>query len=116
MANSKEEAKLSKMEVFKTIRKNFVTVGISPKLATQAYPFNGKISMGFLILNLTLIFIFVYIFNDAKTFFEYTQSIYMASALILFIFVLLILISKVGKLFEFINNCDKILNACEWKI
>lgn len=66
--------------------------------------------MSFLMLGLNITFVCVYIFNEAKTFSQYTQSVYIASAIMLFIFALFILILKVEKLFEHINHCELMLN------
>lgn len=111
MENSAE--KKPKLEAFKTIRKNFFMAGISPKLATQSYPLNGKIVMTFLLLGLAFTFICVFIFNYAETFSEYTQSTYFATAVFLYIFALSVVILKVEKLFKLIDCCDDVLNMSE---
>lgn len=114
MENS--QPKQPKLEAFKTIQKKFSMAGISPKLETQTYPFNEKIFWGFLVHFLAVTLICVEIFNYAKTFSEYTQSIYIASVDVLFIGSLLILILKVEKLFDLINHCDSFLNTGKWRI
>lgn len=101
----------SKMKAFKTIRKNFAMAGISPKLATQSYPLNGKIRMHFLILGSAFTLTSMYISNIAETFSEYTQSIYFATVVLLYIFSLVILILSVDKLFDLINCFDCMINA-----
>lgn len=100
-----------KLKAFRAIQKSFATIGISPELATQSYPLNRRILLGFLLIISGTISICVYIFNDAKTFFEYTQSICHASIGLLIFFALSILILKVEILFEFIDRCDNILNT-----
>lgn len=83
------------LKAFKTTQKNLAMMGISRKLATQSYPFNGRIFM----------------YYYAQTFVEYTQCIFMGSAAMLTIFLLTVQIFKVKKLFEFINRCECMLNT-----
>lgn len=119
MESSKQEKpqpKLPKIKAFKTIQKNFAAVGISPSLITQSQPLDGKISIIFLTICSLLTLICVDIFNDAETFSEFTQSIYIASVLVLILFVLMVLIFKADDLFKFIAGCDTIINEREWRI
>lgn len=114
MENSKQKAlqfDFPEMKPFKTVLKNFATMGISPKLVTQSIPLNGKILMRLSALTAGVSFIGVYVIKEANTFVEYTQSTFLAAAGSLVILLLLILILKVEKLFEFINRCDSMLNT-----
>lgn len=104
------QSNLSKLKAFKTIQKHFAVVGISPKLATQSYPLNWKIIMGFLSLGLFTAFICIYTVGYAETFIEYTEAAYVTSLDVLIIFALAILILQVGQLFKFINLIDSALN------
>lgn len=98
--------KLSKTKVLQLVQKNFATAGIVANVATQTYPLNTRIWLGFLTLGMGIIFNFKYTFYEARTFIEYTQSIFMSSLTIIVSFALLNLVVKVRKLFEFINHCD----------
>lgn len=109
-----QQPKLPKERVFKTVQKNFAKAGIGPELAAQSYPFNGKIIFGYLILIAALISACVHVLYYAKTFVEYTQSIYMGSIAIIAISSMLATIFKVKNLFEIINRCDIILNMSRW--
>lgn len=114
MENSMPEnshKKLPKIEAFKAIQKSFAMVGITPKLATEMIPLNGRISMGFLILGTGTYFLSVYIFNYAETFSEFMQSIYIASAGLLVAVELVILILQMNEMFEYINYCNRMLNT-----
>lgn len=111
--HERSQSTLPEMKAFNTILKNFAVVGYSPALVTQSYPFNWKIIMGFLLLTSNITFLCVFIFNYAETFFEYTQSIYIASVVGLFIFIFLILILKVEKFYEWIDHSDRKLNTSE---
>lgn len=108
--------KSPKLRAFKNVQKNFAVAGINPTLITQSYPLNGKIFMRFLVFGASIIFLSVYFSNYVETFSEYTQSVYMDSAMVLSILVLLILTLRVGKLFKYINCCDTMLNASRWNI
>ena len=67
------------MKIFQEIQKTFATAGVIPGLAMQAYSFNERISMGFIILSSGLTSVCVYILNYANTYAEYTQSIFLFS-------------------------------------
>lgn len=103
--------KLPKLEAFKAIQKCFAVAGISPKLAIQSHPFNGRILFGFLILGTAITFLSVYISSYAETFLEYTQLLYTASTVVLIVLALIILIVQVNEVFGFMNRCDTMLNT-----
>lgn len=117
MENSTEEnqnTKLpSKMKVFHLTRKKFATLDVTPDLSLQSYPINGKITLIFLLLSSFFICNLVFAFLEAKTFTEYTQSIYMGSLAVLIIFCLAIIVFNMEKLFEVINDVENIVNASE---
>lgn len=109
-----EKLKSPKLKIFQLTLKNLATVGISPNLATQPYPLNGKIYLGILILGSGAICNVIYIFQEAKTFSEYSISIYMCSFTILIIFILTILILNVEKLCNlFDDDFENIVNTSE---
>lgn len=101
------------MKVFQITQKNFASTGIGPKLINQSYPFNARILIGLFILSLGMTFSFVYTVYEAKSFAEYTQTIYICSATVIIFLALLILISKVKSLFRLTNGCDKLVNTSE---
>lgn len=104
---------MAKIKIFHLIRKNFATAGISPELVSQTFPINWKIFMGFSSLMVGIYAVCVYIFNDAKTFVEYTQSIYICSMAILIFAALTITLLNVKKLFNFIEFYDRIAKTGE---
>lgn len=116
MENSRPEnshSKLPKIKTFQAIQKSLAMVGISPELATQTYSLNGRLLLDFALFGSGVTFQSVYISNDAKTFSEYTQSIYVASAGLLIVFILIVLILKVNELFDLTKRYDSILNMCK---
>lgn len=101
---------------FEIPARSFAMLGISPALAAQAYPLNGRIFMGFLICAVGSSCTFAYVIYDAGIYAEYVQPIYVGSVAILCAFCLLITILKVEKLFKYINGCDDHFNMSEFKI
>lgn len=108
--------KLPKMKIFQLTQKNFATVGVNPHLSLQSYPFNAKILTGFLITSLCLICNFMFAFFEAKTFIEYTQSVYIGSCAAIVIFALVVIVLNVKKLFQLISDCENISNTGQYKI
>lgn len=109
MDNSKkgnEQQKVPKLKLFQTIQKNFASLGIDPNSAMPLRSFNEKILMGLLALGSGIIFMLMFIFNEADTFSQYTQSIYFCSALILAALVLLNMGLNMSDLFKLISETD----------
>lgn len=103
------------MRSFKTVRKNFAWLGICPELVQQSYPFNLRVIMALTVIAAGVSFVGLYVYNDAETFIDYTQSVFVAAAGSLVLFLQLILVFKVEKLFEFIDRCDAMLNQSKCK-
>lgn len=101
------------MKIFQAIQENFAVAGIHPKLASQSYPLNGRIFIGFLLIILSLTSMLMYIFNDAQTIPEYAQSIYMCSIGIIVFNAVLIILFNVKKLFNLIDCCEDLANTCK---
>lgn len=106
MENSKP-----KLIILKTVQEKLTLVGISPKLVTQSYPFDWKMLMTFLEIGVGLSFVGMYVSKYAETFIDYTQSVFLGAAGSLVVFILMVLVLKVKKLFEFFNRCNSIINT-----
>lgn len=106
-----ERPKLPKIKAFQLIQKDFAMAGISPALLTQQYPFNGRILFGFLSLSFAFYCQLIFIFDDADTFAQYTQSVYVCSIAALISLALSILILKRDALYTFINAMEDIINV-----
>lgn len=105
-----------KLKTFEVIQKNLATAGITPSLADQPYPFNWPILLGFLLLGSGICYSSAFIIYDDGTFAEYTQAVYVCSALALIILALLIFILNVAKLFEFIRSTDDLVRTSELEL
>lgn len=103
----------TELKAFEIVQRKFATIGITAKFATQPYPLNGRICIGFSILIPYITFLCVFIFNYAETFSEYTQSIYIATAASVFNLALLLLILKKKVLYECINRLNQLINTSE---
>lgn len=114
--NKLPNSQLSKMEIFQLAQQKFATIGINRELALQPYRLNDTLLMGFSMLGLSTVCIFEFTFLEAKTFSQYTQSSYMGSYMVTIILALLIIIFKVAKLFELINECEDLVNTSEGRI
>lgn len=98
-----------KFKPFQLVETNCAYIGIS--LNSVAQPFNWKILLGFLVLSVTIVCQLVYFFNDARTYAEYTQSIYTCSLVSATFLTMLILILKRATLCEFIKHLDETINT-----
>lgn len=114
MENSEQRESNSdktKLKIFQSTQKNFFIVGINRSLMVLKYPFNGRILLGYLILILSIICNLMFTVYEAKTFAEYTHSIYMGSLAVLISLVLLITLLNVKEIFNTINDCESLANT-----
>lgn len=117
MKNSKSENSRSNLKTLKKVfqigQRNLAAVGVHRNLTAQSFPLNDKIAFGIFIYGAAIICIFKYTFYEAKTFIEYTQSMYLGSLAVGAALVLSIMILNVKKLFEYITACENIANTSE---
>lgn len=115
MENSKEETshpKLPRLKIFLAIHKNLASLGIAPMNSTTRFP-NAKISIDLLTLGLSTICASMYILIEAKTFLEFTQSIYLFSGTILVALIFLVVLFNLSEMFEIIDDCECLVNTSE---
>lgn len=103
--------KKQKIKILELTQKNFATIGIHPNLVDQSYPFNGKNLLLFLLLTSSVICNLMYVIREAKTFDEYTQSVYMLSFAILTAIGSVSLLWNVTELFNLINGFENLANT-----
>lgn len=111
----KTQPELPKIKIFKTVRKYFAIMGITPVLVDQSYPFNLGIIFGYLLFGSAITSLFIFIIFEAETFWEFSQSIFTCSAMILGICCLLILVFRVRILFKFIASFENVINTSEYE-
>lgn len=107
----KSKPQPSKRKMFEISRKNFAIAGITPDLVHQSYPLNWTILFGFLLVGSSMFYTSMFIICDAETFTDYTLAVHAYSLEILISFDILVILLKVEKLFEFINNCSTSANT-----
>lgn len=111
--NSK--SKLLKLRAFRIAQKELERISICRSLMLKSYPLNVKILLGSLVIGMTIIFHVLFIIYDAETFAEYTQCTYTGSLSVALLLVLMMFALKVEKLFEFIGDCEIIINSSKCK-
>lgn len=104
-----------KIKILHTVQKNLIYLGIGLNPAIKLQTSNGKILINFLILTTAVVWMLLYILNNAETFTEYTQSIYLSSSFILMILALIITIFNSTKLYKIINHCECLINIRKYK-
>lgn len=100
----------SKIQLFKMIRWNFATLGISSNCLNQ---FDRNLSLAFLSYGLNIISNGIFLLHDTNNFREYTDSINATYSVVIVFACLVIVISEITNLFEFIENCEKIVDKRE---
>lgn len=109
--NSCENSK--DMKIFQAFQRNFAIVGITQTVAKQRCPVNVKIFLGILLLGSAILCNLLFVIYEAKTFAEYTQTLYICSVSCLTLSALIITILKMKKMFEFINDGNGVVNTSE---
>lgn len=105
---------MKKMQLFQSVQMNLAILGICPSQSMQiSCGFNGKMLKVAFFHGLSGILSCLFFVYEAHTFREYTDSIYMTSATIMVILYFLILILKMAKLFEFIDDFEKVISDSE---
>lgn len=102
------------MKCFELIQYYFAIVGIDSQHANQKCLLNQRNVMVIIIFGLTFICKIVYLFHGVKTLVEYTESLYVVSTLVATILAFAIIIWKMPKLFEFIDNFENTIEERKW--
>lgn len=105
-----------KMKIFQAFIKKSVIIGIDRNVAKQRYPINVNIVMGFVLIGSGIVCNLLFVIYEAKTFAQYTQTLYIFSVSCLMLSLLTISILKMKKIFEFINNGNGLINTSELNI
>lgn len=110
------QSKIPKKKILQSVLTNFAILGIQPDSVAQPCLLNGRILIGFCSLGLAMIGFLNYLIYEAETFIEYTQTVYIESAVVTMMFILMIIILNVEKIFKFMENCEQIVNMCRCNI
>lgn len=115
-SNSNEENfnnYLPKIKVLQIAQKNFARIGICPIVVSKPYAFDRKVLMITFLICSSAISDLMYIFHEAKSFSEYTRSIYMCFVCILETFIYGCTFLEAKKLFEIIEFGENFINTSE---
>lgn len=91
------------MKLFQTVQRNFAALGIR----TNQPKFNKNLAKSCFIYYFSFFMSIRFLFFEAKTFLEYTSSIYLTTALLVIFTYFTIFILKLEKFFELIDNLEK---------
>lgn len=91
------------MKILQTAQKNFEILGI----CSNQPRFNGKCVVAAFIYGLGAIFSTMFVIRDAETFQDYTNNLYITTALIVGVFCTANTIFKAKELFVLVDNIEK---------
>lgn len=101
------------MLLFRIIQTKFGILGVTLAQSMQELPFNRRIILVYFIHGNALASGVTFLLKKANTFEEYTNNIYMTSASAMIMFCYTIVVSRMAKLFEFINEAEKTVDQGE---
>lgn len=104
-----------KMHLFQSIQRGLSLVGISSYQSRQKNPFSPKILATLISYMITIISYNLYLFRDASTFFEYTDSIYNDSVSTLTVIFYVMFIFGMSEIFQIIDDCEAVTVKSEHK-
>lgn len=96
-----------KFKIFKTLQANHAIVGITTNRTRNS---NERILVTFLLSGMALICSVLFLLGEVNTFVEYINNVYISTGLAMTIINYSIVISKMAKLFSFIDNVEKVIS------
>lgn len=113
MESPESSSQSKRIEIFQTFERKFTFIGIGRSLASQKYPINERILIGFIIFGSATGSSVIYIFYEAKDLNDYTLSTYILSVCILSLFLFAISIFKVQHLYSMKISVENLSNASQ---
>lgn len=95
--------------MFQLVQKEFAVLGISSNQATN--PFNNRTIGCLFLFGLNIILYIVFLFHSAKSFMEYTENIYITSAITLIGIAFFWFVLKMKNLFELLDGVEMHING-----
>lgn len=105
-----------KMKILQSALRGYAVLGLGQHKSTQKYPLNKENLQTLIILCIAISSTSVYLFHEAKTFQDYTVSVYTSSSVIHGFVGYVIFIWKNQPICELIENVQKALNESEFDI
>lgn len=94
------------MEFFQIVQKNHAIIGICPNQTEASYK---RIKITFFLFGLSVLLSTVFLCREANTFLEYSNSLYVTTAVTMVTIIYAISIFKMSKLFEYIYEFRKLV-------
>lgn len=98
------------MKIFQTVEKKLAILGFTPNQSLETNLLNKKILMGALILAVSILSLFAFLFRLANTFMEYTKSAYLIATTIATIVCFVSVVFKMQNLFDIMVGFRQIVN------
>lgn len=102
------------MEVFKLCRKYFFNAGIDPHQSSSKHPFNTRNAIALTMSTICVTSNIIFLLHDAKTFEEYTNTIYVLSTAVLGKTNYSIALWKSAECFHVFDSFQNVINKSEW--
>lgn len=100
-----------KMELFPSIQRQLATMGVGLHQLTQKYRLNPTILTIFFSYTCKIISDCLFIYYEAHTFQDYTESFYVTSTDVLVASCYAIIVFRVDGLFQLIHSCAEIVSS-----
>lgn len=97
------------MKIFQSTMKFLAVLG----LTAESRPFNMRNLLSLIVFEVLVLSCLAFLFFEAKTFRDYTESIYFSSTAILMFLISLTFIWKKDNIFKFIDKWQEISEASE---
>lgn len=94
------------MKIFISIRQSFAIVGFDP----NRRPFNRIVKFFCVSFVIILTISFIFLFNDASTFKEFTDTAYTMSSIGLMAFVYVVGITKIAEIHKLLDDFERVFN------
>ena len=102
-----------KMKLFQSVQRQFAELGINSQQLIQTYPFNRTILLISFSYVCNIISYSSFMYYEANTFREYTDSVYVTSTNVLVAICFAIVVLQVEGFFKFISCCVEIVATSE---
>lgn len=102
--------KRQKIKLFQIIQRYFAILGISSNYSKQNDMLNRNVLKASVFYGLNSTFNTIFLLVEASNFREYIDSIIATTSVFGILFCFMIVFSEMSKLFEFIENCERVTN------
>ena len=98
------------MKIFQAIQKDWKVFGI----ASDQHQFNWRNVVSLSNLFVGIVSVWIYFFNEAKSFHDYANAIFMAVVLIAIFVIFIIIVLEMPSIFDCINDAEQIIDSREY--